>query len=139
MRQLPKLSARKESRKEIIQISDEVDASLPRHEYQDNAGNALSLEEVDAKWAKRSQQSIIHHLKKAIEYQESSQEKETPLTLLDAAYKKLTHEKMKVDSIALADLPQARQLTSDIQKKAKEIEGEIYHYQKEMQDLSRKK
>jgi hypothetical protein len=139
MRQLPKLCARKESRKEIIQISDEVDASLPRHEYKDDAGNALSLEEVDAKWAKLSQQSIIHHLKKAIEYQESSLEKETPLTLLDAAYKKLTHEKMKVDSVALADLPEARQLTSDIQKKAKEIEGEIYHYQKEMKDLSRKK
>lgn len=139
MRDLPKFVARSECRKELLKISDEVDVSLPKSDCYDRAGDALSLEEIDAKWVERGQQSIIHHVKKAIEYNDSSQEKETPLTLLEAAYKKLTHDKMNVDGVALKDLPQARQLAADIHKKAKEIESEIYHYQKEHQNLGRKK
>ncbi len=114
MRDLPKLIARPEGRKEILKVSDEVDASLPKDEYHSEAGDALSIDEVDVKWVNRSQQSIIHHVKKAIEYHDTSAEKETPLGLLEAAYKKLTHEKMKVDSVALKDLPQARQFAADI-------------------------
>ncbi len=139
MRDLPKLIARPEGRKEILKVSDEVDASLRKDEYHSEAGDALSIDEVDVKWVNRSQQSIIHHVKKAIEYHDTSAEKETPLGLLEAAFKKLTHEKMKVDSVALKDLPQARQFAADIQKTAKQIENEIYHYQKEHQDLVRKK
>jgi hypothetical protein len=139
MRDLPKFIARSECRKELFKIGDEVDVSLPKHDCYNDAGDALSLEEIDAKWVQNSQQSIIHHVKKAIEYQDLSQEKETPLSLLEASYKKLTHEKMRVEGLALRDLPQARQLAADIQKRAKDIEGEIYHYQKEHQDLGRKK
>jgi hypothetical protein len=139
MRDLPKLIARSEGRKEILKLGDEVDVSLSKDEYKNDKGEPLSVKEVDAKWAEHSQRAIIHHVKKAIEYHETSSEKETPLTLLDAALKKLTHEKMKVDGIALRDLPQARQFAADIQKSAKQIEGEIYHYQKEHHDLGRKK
>jgi hypothetical protein len=139
MRDLPKLIARPEGRKEILKLADEVDISLPKEAYKDEKGEPLSVKEVDEKWAERSQRAIIHHVKKAIEYHDASSEKETPLTLLDAALKKLTHEKMKVESIALKDLPQARQLAADVQKSAKQIEGEIYHYQKELHDLGRKK
>src|SRR5260370_6436094 len=89
MRDLPKLIARPEGRKEILKVSDEVDASLPKDEYHSEAGDALSIDEVDVKWVNRSQQSIIHHVKKAIEYHDTSAEKETPLGLLEAAYKKL--------------------------------------------------
>jgi hypothetical protein len=139
MRDLPKLIARREGRKEILKISDEVDVSLQKHELKSDSGESLSVKEVDEKWAENSQRAIIHRVKKAIEYHDASSEKETPLTLLDAALKKLTHEKMNVDSIALKDLPQARQLAADIQKSAKQIEGEIYHYQKEHHELGRKK
>jgi hypothetical protein len=139
MRDLPKLIGRPEGRKEILKVSDEVDFSLSKDEYKNDSGDPLSIEEVDEKWAEHNQRAIIHRVKKAIEYHDASSEKETPLTLLDAALKKLTHEKMKVDSIALKDLPQARQLTAEIQKNAKQIDGEIYHYQKELHDLSRKK
>jgi hypothetical protein len=139
MRALPKLVARPEGRKEIAKISDEVDVALPKDEYRDQAGEPLSLKEIDNRWANRNQQAILHHLKRAIDYHEASSQKETPLTLLDAALKKLTHEKMKIDSVALKELPKARQLAADIQKSAKQIEGEIYHYQKEHHDLGKKK
>jgi len=139
MRDLPKLIARPEGRKEILKVGDEVYVSLPKNEYKNDSGEQLSIKEVDEKWAVHNQRAIIHHVKKAIEYHDTSSEKETPLSLLDAALKKLTHEKMKVESIALKDLPQARELAADIQKSAKQIENEIYHYQKEHRDLGRKK
>ena len=139
MRQLPKLCGYKESRKELLKISDEVDPILPTKECYDDKGNPLSFNKIDEKWAVHHQQSIIHHLKKALDYQESRLEKETPITLLEAAHRKLTHENMSVANMMLADYPRARQLTADIRKRANEIEAEIYHFKKEMESLSKKK
>jgi hypothetical protein len=139
MRQFPKLSAVKESRKELLKISEEVDATLPSKERFDGKGNPLSVDQNDRKWVERYQQDAIHRLKKALDYQESNQEKETPITLLDAAYRKLMHERMKVPSIALSDFDRARHLASDIQKRAHEIETEIYHYKKQCESLASKK
>jgi hypothetical protein len=139
MRQLPKVCALRESRKELLKISDEVDATLPKKDCYDSNNNPLPLDRFDEVWAARSQQSVIHRLKRALDYQESSQEKETPIALLEAAYRKLTHDSMKVCSIALSDLARARQIAADIQKRAHELEAEIYHCQKESKDLVHKK
>ncbi|MFZ1219973.1 MAG: hypothetical protein WAO00_11815, partial [Chthoniobacterales bacterium] len=136
MRQLPKLSALKESRKELIKISDEVPGQLPQKDRFNAEGEPLSVEQNDRKWVERSQQDILHHLKKALAYQANHQDKETPLTLLDAALRKLNHEDMRVDTIAVGDYGKARQLASDIQKRAKEIEGEVYHAQKNHASLA---
>jgi hypothetical protein len=139
MRQLPKVCGLKDSRKEVSKISDEVDATLPKKDCYDSNNEPLPFDKVDEVWAGRSQQSIIHRLKRALDYLESSQEKETPIALLEGAYRKLTHESMKVSSIAISDLPRARQLAADIQKKAHTLEAEIYHSSKEAQELVHKK
>jgi hypothetical protein len=139
MRQFSRLSALKESRKELLKISDEVDAALPKKEAFDSSGNPLSPEQNDRKWAERFQSNIIHRVKKALEIKESTQEKETPLALLEAALRKLMHEQMLVENIAIDDFPRARKLATDIQARAKEIEGEIYHYKKKLDGLTQKK
>jgi hypothetical protein len=139
MRQYPKLCALKESRKDLLKISDLVEATLPSKERFDEKGNPLSIEQSDRKWVERYQQDVIYRLKKAIDYQQSNQEKETPLTLLDAAYRKLTHEGMRVTAIAVSDFGTARQLAADIHERAKEIETEIYHYKKQCESLHTKK
>lgn len=136
MRQLPKLCAYKESRKEILKISDDVEAVLPARESRDCDGD---LAKLDEKWAERSQQNVIHRLKRALDLQENNQDKETPLALLEAAYRKLVHENMSVDSIGVADFDRARKLTGDIQKRANEIEREIYQCKKDHEALARKK
>ena len=82
---------------------------------------------------------MIHRLKKAIDFQESELEKETPISLLEAALQKLTHEKMNVTSMNAFMLGDAHKLVSEIQKRSKEIDGEIYHYKKELESLARKK
>lgn len=138
MRKLSKLTALKDSRKELIKIADVVRDQLPQKDRFDGTGEPLSIEQNDRRWVEQSQRDILHHLKRALDYQASHQDKETPLTLLDAALRKLNHEDMQVGAIAVADFSKARQLASDIQKRAKEIEGEIYHAQKDHGSLGRK-
>ena len=46
---------------------------------------------------------------------------------------------MKVPSISVSDFAKARQLASDIQKRARDIENEIYHYKKQCESLANKK
>jgi hypothetical protein len=139
MRGLPKLTALKDSRKELIKLSEEVPEHLPSKELFDEKGEPLSVEQNDRKWVEAAQRGILHHLKKALEFQASHQDKETPVTLLEAALRKLNHDDMKVDSMAVADFAKARQLASDIQKRAKEIEGDIYDAQKNHKSLATKR
>lgn len=137
MRQLPKLCALKESRKELLKITDEVELKLPEKECFDGQGNRLSIEKVDEKWNGRSKTSIIHHLKKALDHQEHNQDKETPISLLKAALQKLNHESM--NNIAVSYFSEARELASNIQKRAHDIEAEIYHSKKQHESLPHKK
>jgi len=139
MRALPKMCALKESRKEILNIANEVDSSLPQEEQFDAEGNALSADDVDKKWAHRHQQKLIMLTKKALDFVESSREKETPLTLLEAALKKLTHENLSVEMIPHANYHEARRLAADIQKIARDIEHQLYDNEKKLKDLARKK
>jgi hypothetical protein len=138
MRQLPKLVSAKDSRKEILKISDEVDAALPAKERVDSDGTPFSPDENDRKWAQRYQPHIINRVKKAMEIRERNEEKETPLALLETALRKLKHEEMLVKNIAADDLGKARQLAADIQARAKTIEGEIYDFKKKYDSLGRK-
>lgn len=139
MRVLPKMCALKESRKQILSIANEVDSLLPQDEQFDAEGNALSPEDVDNKWAHHHQQKLIMLTKKALDFVESSKEKETPLMLLEAALKKLTHENFSVENIPYAQHPEARKLAADIQKAAKDIEHQIYDSDKKLKDFARKK
>ena len=139
MRDLRKIAGYKESRKELLKISDEVDADLPPKERVDTKGHRLTVEAEDEKWAEHNQRTIIHHLKKALDHQERNQETETPVTLLKAALQKLNHDSMTVDKIAVEDFAEARQLTADIQRRAKAIENEIYDAKKDFERLAHKR
>jgi hypothetical protein len=139
MRELPKICALKESRKEILNIANEVDSSLPQDEQFDAEGNPLSLDVVDKKWAQHHQQKMIMHTKKALDFVEAFREKETPLMLLEAAFKKLTHDNFSVENIPYTQYSEARKLAVDIQKIAKDIENQIYDNDKKLKDFARKK
>ena len=139
MRQLPKLAGLKDSRKELLKLSDEVEAVLPAKERLDVNGNPLSPAANDRKWVEQYQSKIIHRVKKALEIQDANLEKETPIALLETALRKLTHDQMLVEKIATDDFSRARQLAADIQSRAKTIEGEIYEYKKQLASLHKKK
>jgi len=138
MRELPKYCRTKEGKKEIRKIAEEVEPILPREEALDPDGNPLSIAEIDAKWAAKYKQPIIHRLKKASKRHESEKEKETPLDLLEAAHKKLTHDNMDITAIKNSDLKRARDLTVAIKTAADEIESGIYRAEKQFKKLVNK-
>jgi hypothetical protein len=139
MRDLPKYCATKEGKRHVLKIAEEVEPVLPRNDCLDENGNPLPLETIDAKWAAANQQAIIYNIKKARNYHETKKEMETPIELLEAAYKKLTHENMDLLSIAVADLGKARKLAMDIKIQANDIESEIYRLQKDYKKVARNK
>lgn len=139
MRKLPKMCTLPDSRKEILNIANEVDASLRREEQFDKDGNALSSADIDGKWADRYRRTLIHRTKRAMEFLEESQEKETPLALLESALKKLTHESLSVELISQSDYPKAQKFVSSIQKRTDEIERELYDNQKKAKRPRRRK
>jgi hypothetical protein len=138
MRKLPKYLGEKDGKKAIIKISDEVQPLLPKKEYYDENGNALSHDEIDVKWDAKHKETITYRLKQAAREYEDRLEKVTPLQLLEAAYKKLNHENMNMSAILLADQDKARKLAVKIQKRAHEIEGEIYRFKKAQKELRKK-
>jgi hypothetical protein len=139
MRDLPKYCRTKEGKKAIKKITDEVDSVLSNEECVSESGKPLSIPEIDAKWAAKNKQSIIYNVKTAFRNHEALKEKETPLDLLDAAYKKLTHENMDLSAIRIGDHDKARKLAAEIEKEAVKIQREIYHYKKDLKKLTQKR
>ena len=78
-------------------------------------------------------------MKKASNSHETLKEKETPIELLETAYRKLTHENMDLTAIRIGDYGKACKLAGQIKQKADELENQIYHYEKDLKKLKRKK
>jgi hypothetical protein len=138
MRELPKYCRTKEGKKEIKKIADEVEPVLPVGDTIDEKGEPLPFSVVDAKWAAKYRQTIIHHTRKAADAHDNLKEKETPIELLEAAHKKLTHPNMDMSSIGLGDLERARKIITQIHTQANQLESDIYRCQKSLKELGRK-
>lgn len=126
MRKLPKLCAIQDSRKELLHIADEVDVGIPTEEQFDKDGNPISASDIDSKWADHNRRTVIHRTKKAMESLEEHREKETPLALLETALKKLNSDNLALESISRPDYEKARAIVANIQKRAHEIQSELY-------------
>ena len=136
MRSLPKYCRTPMGKKSILTIRDEVDPVLPPKERRDASGNPLPSDTIEAKWAAKNKRSIIHHVRKAARLHETTKDKETPLELMEAAYKKLTHDDMDLTALALADLGKARDLVVKIKSRADELEKEVYRHQKTRKSIA---
>ena len=135
MRNLPKYCSNPDGKKQIIKITEEVNPLLLPEECQDKEGRLLTADEVDAKWAAKNQQAIIYRLKKASKTHDIQKERETPLELLEAAHKKLTHRDMVPDSVTASDCHKARELAAAISERAHELEQEFYRMDKNYRKL----
>lgn len=138
MRNLPKYCRTKEGKKEIKKIAKEVEPVLPLEQCFDKDSKPLKPDEMDAKWAAQNRRPIIYHTKKAFQSHETLQEKETPIGLLEAAYKKLTHDDMDLTAIAVNDFQKAKKLAAKVKAKAQELETQIYHQEKDHKNLMQK-
>ena len=136
MRNLPKYCRTRDGKREIKKIARKVEPLLLPTECVDESKQPLTREEVDAKWATKNLQDIVYHLKKAVRSHEAQAEKETPLTLLEAAHKKLTHKDMDLSTMAVSDFEKARTLATRIQARANELESKIYQLKKNFKKLT---
>lgn len=139
MRNLRKYCSTKEGKKSIMKIAQDVDPILPIDERLDDNDKPLPIEDINAKWAAKYKEPITYHSKKALKSYESKKEKETPLTLLDAAYNKLIHKDMDLGNLIVDDYEEAMRKAAKIKKKAQELETEIYHQIKKLKKLTTKK
>ena len=137
IRRLPKYCSTPEGKERILKIADEVKPDLPEEQQVDDKGLPLSISEVDAKWAALNKQTITWCLKKATETHEDQRERDTPLELLEAAHKKLTHEGMVLTAISPGDYKRARHWAKVIGARANELENEIYQLEKNGKKSSR--
>jgi hypothetical protein len=129
MRSLPKWLKNSEAKRELLKIV-EIDNNLPAEETVDSEGNELDPRIVDRFWGGKNETEITKHVRLAKDYVEYNQIAETPLTLLDAALKKLTHEQMLLQSVQPSDQSKARSLIGAIRERIKNIEHEFYQIQK---------
>lgn len=129
MRALPKWLDNPDAKKEVLKIAD-IDDSLPSEESIDKEGNELDPRVLDKIWGAKHETEITRHLKVAKDHFDYNHLAETPLTLLEAALKKLNHDQMEVQSIQSSDQSKARTLIVDIRERIKDIEHEFYQVQK---------
>lgn len=135
MRDLPKYCRTADGRKNILKIAEKVEPCIPADERFDAQGNPLEPKQIDAKWAADNREYIIYHTKQASRAHEDKKEKEGPLDLLEAAYKKLTHPKMDITAIGVGDMKTAHEWTVKVQDAAHEIEKQLYHHGKDLKKL----
>ena len=125
MRELPKYCGSEEGKSAILAIGPAV-KNPSKEDCVDATGKPLKPEILDAKWEAANKGEIIWRIKKAKQSHESRKETETPLELLDAAYKKLTHENLDLGAIRPADRKQAMKVAESIRDRADELRSELY-------------
>lgn len=129
MRELPKWLKNTDSKNELFKLL-EIDFKLPREECFDEEGKEISEREKDLKWSSRNQTELISYTKKAKRLYDNQREKDTPLTLLEDALKKLKHNNMEPEVIDYTNLNKAIKLAEKIEKCANNLRKEFFHLMK---------
>jgi len=129
MRELPKWLENTDSKNELFKLLG-IDFKLPREECFDEEGKEISEREKDLKWSSRNQTELISYTKKAKRLYDNQKEKDTPLTLLEDALKKLKHKNMDPEAIDCTNLNKAIKLAEEIKKCANKLRKEFYHLMK---------
>lgn len=137
MRQLPKLLDNTEAKKEILKIS-EIDFTLPQKDRYDKDGKELDSRTLDKFWGEKYKTEITRQIKRSQEILDHAYQVETPLTLLEAALKKLKHEKMNLKIIQDSDTNEAWGLIRGIRDRIKELERDFYRLQKNLKKDQKK-
>lgn len=137
VRNIPKLLENNDSKKELLKLVA-IETELPKKERRNQQGKPYSPRELDQFWGKKHAEDIIRQVRKAYDYSQYKKERETPLTLLEAALRKLNHPDMVPAAITKENYKKAMELTKDIQDRSGELESEFYRHQKNLKKLKEK-
>lgn len=129
MRQLPKMLENKHSKKELDKLLD-IELELHPEDCFDSDGNEYDEKTKDNIWGQKNASVLINQVKKAKRIIDYEKERETSLTLLEAALSKLEHEKMDPEAVELVDLKKAMNLAKEVKETADDLESQFFHLQK---------
>jgi len=136
VQEMPKIFSNSEAKKELFHLND-IPLKLDKKDIIDKDGNEISERAKDRKWGKLHATDIIGAVKRGYGFYTNVVQREGPLTLLDAALKKLEHPGMETDNVS--ELNKARKLAVKVKEKAHALEKEFYQHQKNFKKLSKKK
>jgi hypothetical protein len=136
VQELPKIFAVENAKKELFHLN-EIPLDLEKKLIIDKDGNEKDDREKDRVWGNLHATEIIGTVKRGYGFYSNILEREGPLTLLDAALKKLEHPGMQTSEVS--ELDKARKLAVKVKEKAQELEKEFYQHQKNFKKLSKKK
>ena len=138
MRTVPKMIKHPDSKKELDALLSSVEMKLDSDEVLNKDGSDANNREKDLIWGKKYEEEFQRRLKNAQKIILYKQERETPMTLLRDALKKLEHQEMDVSSVPFSEIKDFMQLCRDISSKANNIENEAYHIDdKSLKDLKK--
>lgn len=130
MRNLHKYCSSPDGRRAILGIAKKVEATLPESECIGEDGLPLSPADIDHKWTARNEKIIRGHTRRAARSYLQDREQETPLTLLEAAYKKLDHKDMVITNIVRDQIRSARRLMKSVYDKVDALEKALFDHEK---------
>lgn len=139
MRKIPKYCEHKEGKKQLLRIAKKVTPILPDTECLDGNGAPLTPGAIEDKWKTTYLNEITYKLVKVVGNHNIKKAKETPVQLLEAAYKKVTHDDLDITAIVIGDFKKARKLATKIADRAGDLEKELYEQEKKLKKLHRKK
>lgn len=137
IRDLSKWLTNEYSKTELLKLN-EVDVELPKEAKLDTRGNEYSERDIDRIWARKNATKVVKHVKEAKNSFEYIKGKETPIELMEAALKKLTHENLKPSNVDISHYSKAMRIARAIQERANELENKFYSYQKQLKKLTEK-
>ncbi len=125
MRALPHYTAH--GKEHLLELTKNTKHALPATELVADDGEPLPRNAVEEKWKNKYRTEITRRLVKAREARQTDSERNAPLTLLNDALKKLTHENMVVEKIPPKDLNEALTLSNNLCSESEKIKTEIYN------------
>lgn len=128
------------SKKYLRKFLDHVDDDLPENKQTDEENNELTDLEKDIIWGENNANEITKNLVEARKSAEWDAAQVKPLTLLEEALKKLNHEELTRETfnIKTKDAKTALSLSSEIGKRANELEHIFYDIDKSPEKLVHK-
>jgi len=137
MRELPKWLKNKESKGELFKLVN-INLGLAKEEAFDSNGKEKEPREQDKIWQVKNKEKFITSIKKAKNYYDFKEEKETPLKLLETALKKLNHENMQPTGVSIFQFKKAMKLAEAIAQRANELKSEFYNLHKKSEKTLQK-
>ena len=125
MRDLPKLLLTKTAQDRLFDLNTEV-KELETDEILDSNGNELEFEKQDIIWGNKNEKRFARCINEAYDYLNAQKENESPLSLAKSAYKKLTHENMKIDKIPKSQLNEFLKMTEKIMGELEKLKDETW-------------